>query len=51
LLMARNAGVAAVGVSYGVHERERLLQCQPAVCVDNIPELTAWLCRYNTDRP
>ena len=51
LLMARNAGVVAVGVSYGMHERERLLHCQPAVCVDTIPELTTWLCRYNTDRP
>lgn len=47
LLMAQNAGVASVGVSYGVHERERLLQHRPVACVDSVRELTAWLHRYN----
>lgn len=46
LQMAKNAGVGAVGVGYGVHERERLLQYQPLACVDNIQDLTAWLNRY-----
>lgn len=49
LLMAKNAGVEAVGVGYGVHERERLLQHQPLACVDNIHELTMWLRRYSRD--
>ena len=47
LLMAQNAGVASIGVSYGVHERERLLQHRPLACVADIPELTAWLRRYS----
>ncbi len=43
LLMANNAGVNPVAVSYGVHERERLMQYQPLVCLDNISELVDWL--------
>jgi len=43
LLMAINAGVNPVAVSYGVHERERLMQHQPLVCLDNISELVDWL--------
>lgn len=43
LQMAKNAGVSAVGVSYGVHERERLLRHEPLACVDNVQDLTAWL--------
>ena len=49
LQMAKNAGVNAIGVSYGVHERERLLQHQPLACVDNIQDLTTWLNRYGSD--
>ncbi len=43
LLMATNAGVSPVAVSYGVHDRERLLQHRPLVCLDNISELVDWL--------
>ncbi|GMQ87831.1 MAG: HAD-IA family hydrolase [Gammaproteobacteria bacterium] len=43
LLMAINAGINSVAVSYGVHERERLMQHQPLVCLDNISELVDWL--------
>jgi len=43
LLMANNAGVNPVAVSYGVHERERLMQYKPLVCLDNISELVDWL--------
>jgi len=43
LLMAINAGVNPVAVSYGVHERERLMQHQPLACLDNISELVDWL--------
>lgn len=49
LQMAKNAGVNSIAVSYGVHERERLLQHQPLTCVDNIADLTAWLDRYSGD--
>jgi phosphoglycolate phosphatase len=37
--MARNAGTAAVAVSYGVHETERLLTYQPLACIRGINEL------------
>jgi len=51
LLMAHSAGVGAVGVSYGVHERERLLRHRPMVCVDHLHELTAWLRNFSIDSP
>lgn len=41
--LARNAGVAPVAVSYGVHERERLLSHQPLACLDDIRQLLDWL--------
>jgi len=50
LQMASNAGVAAIGVSYGVHERERLLQHAPLVCVEDVMQLTLWLERYIMER-
>jgi phosphoglycolate phosphatase len=43
LQMARNAGVHALAVSYGVHERTRLLQCGPLGCLDSLTELGVWL--------
>jgi phosphoglycolate phosphatase len=49
LQMAKNAGVKAIGVSYGVHERERLLRHQPLICVDSIQDLTVCLNRYIKD--
>lgn len=42
IVMAQSAGVATVGVSYGVHGRERLLQLKPLACVDSLTELSAW---------
>lgn len=43
LQMANNAGVAAIGVSYGVHDQERLLQYRPLICLQHINELYDWL--------
>lgn len=43
ILMAHNAKTAAVGVGYGVHGRERLLQHPILACVDNLGELAIWL--------
>ena len=45
LHMARNAGLAALGVSYGVHERAALAACEPLAIVDSFPEIPAWLTR------
>ncbi len=42
LQMAQNANMQALAVSYGVHERERLLQYSPVECIDNIAELHNW---------
>lgn len=39
LQMASQAGVAAIAVSYGVHERERLLEHGPLACLDDISEV------------
>jgi phosphoglycolate phosphatase len=41
--MAIQAGVHAVAVSYGVHERGRLMAHQPLACLDTISELVDWL--------
>lgn len=43
LQMANNAATHAIGVTYGVHEKQRLLDCQPLVCVDTIKDLRGWL--------
>lgn len=41
--MARSAKVAGLAVSYGVHARERLLDCGALSCVDSFPEVCAWV--------
>lgn len=41
--MADRANVSAIAVSYGVHDRERLLQYQPLLCIDNLTALAQWL--------
>ena len=51
LSMAMGAGVAPIAVSYGVHERERLLEYQPLTCLDNISELVDWLAEENLLAP
>jgi phosphoglycolate phosphatase len=43
LLMARNAGVAALGVAYGAHPRANLEAQAPLFCAANVAELAAWL--------
>lgn len=41
--MANNAGTTALAVSYGVHDKQRLLACNPIDCVDDVAALHAWL--------
>jgi phosphoglycolate phosphatase len=43
LHMAHNARANSLAVSYGVHEKDRLLACNPLYCVDNIQQLHQWL--------
>jgi len=43
LLMARNAGVAALGVAYGAHPRAALEAESPLFCAADVAELAAWL--------
>jgi phosphoglycolate phosphatase len=43
LQMANNAGVKSLAVSYGVHDKARLLACQPLDCVDSPAGLHEWL--------
>ncbi|MCU7905425.1 MAG: HAD-IA family hydrolase [Candidatus Thiodiazotropha sp. (ex Epidulcina cf. delphinae)] len=45
LEMAVNAGMPALGVTYGVHAHERLLKHHPLACLDRITEIPAWLGR------
>ena len=44
--MAVNAGVAAVGVTYGAHAASELNALQPLACVDSVQNLRAWLQVY-----
>ncbi len=46
LLMANNAKMDALAVSYGVHDVSRLLEQQPLGCVDNIKEIPHWINQY-----
>ena len=41
--MATNAGVAALAVSTGIHERERLLSHDPVACIGHIGEMLDWM--------
>lgn len=41
--MARNAGVAAIGVNYGVHDCQRLFATGALYCLDQIDGLLGWL--------
>jgi len=41
--MARNAKVAGLAVSYGVHARERLLDRGALACLDSFPEVCVWI--------
>ena len=43
LLMARNAGCASVGVSYGAHNAATFAQCAPLFTADTVPQLRDWL--------
>lgn len=43
LQMAASAPMAGVAVSYGAHERERLLHWAPLACLDSFTEVCQWL--------
>jgi phosphoglycolate phosphatase len=41
--MALAAEVPRLGVAYGAHPRENLLQHDPVACLDSFDELSQWL--------
>lgn len=43
--MARNADVAGLAVSYGVHTREQLMRHEPLDCLDSFTAVCEWLRR------
>lgn len=43
LEMANNAGMASLGVSYGVHSVERLLKHKPITCLEDVSQLHPFL--------
>lgn len=43
LQMANNAAAQSVAVTYGVHEKQRLLDCKPLTCLDSLNDLHEWL--------
>jgi len=43
LEMAKNAGIPSIGVSYGVHEADRLLKHEPISVLNEIGALLNWL--------
>lgn len=43
LLMASNAGVASLAVTYGAHPHEHLAEHRPLACLHTVAELDAWL--------
>ncbi|UCV16834.1 HAD family hydrolase [Quatrionicoccus australiensis] len=46
LLMASNAGVDSLAVTYGAHPHEHLLEHKPRACLHSVRELDDWLLRY-----
>jgi len=42
LEMAKNAGISSIGVSYGVHDAERLLKHEPITVINEIRALLNW---------
>lgn len=46
VVMAKRAGVQALAVTYGAHDRERLMSLQPEGCVDSVHEASAWLAKW-----
>lgn len=42
LEMAKNAGMASIGVSYGVHDSDRLLKHEPITVINEIAALLDW---------
>nr|WP_154745527.1 HAD-IA family hydrolase [Pseudomonas karstica] len=47
LMMARNAGMDSVAVSYGAQAAEGLQAYEPRLMIDRFPELHAWLSQAN----
>ncbi|WP_024303403.1 HAD-IA family hydrolase [Pseudogulbenkiania sp. MAI-1] len=43
LLMAQNAGTHKVGVSYGAHPADALMECQPLALFDDFRSFLQWL--------
>lgn len=43
LMMARNAGVASLAVTYGAHPLAELAVVEPLYCADSVAALRAWL--------
>ncbi|UCV01781.1 HAD-IA family hydrolase [Dechloromonas denitrificans] len=43
LLMASNAGVDSLAVTYGAHPHDHLLECKPLACLHTVQELDLWL--------
>ena len=43
LLMARNAGVDGLAVTYGAHAHDHLLDHRPLACLHTVAELDTWL--------
>ncbi len=43
LLMASNAGVSGLGVTYGAHPHEHLAEHTPLACLHTVKELRLWL--------
>ena len=43
LLMAQNAGVAGLAVTYGAHPHDHLLEYRPLACLHTVAELGTWL--------
>jgi len=46
LLMASNAGVASLAVTYGAHPHEHLLEHKPLACLHSVRELDQWLTSF-----
>jgi len=49
--MAMRAGIVRIGVTYGAHPVERLIQWRPLACIDALDELCALLASFEESDP
>ena len=49
LKMAKCASIASIGVTYGAHSMEQLIEHDPLACADDVMEINKYIKQYFTN--